>query len=206
MTADGSLSTALSNFVFEKLGLNSFMKETPCDRSEPPYSINKLNYTGWSSGMERFLLICLPFLKLSALFGKQLFFHYKPSVCQCFFIFLRKECPARLPLFKIRGTTNCNIKNTCTAVSCCVEVGKVGRTFEFVLDVDFCNQKFTVGIEKLVEEVSLNMFEYGKNIHQILYLQLSIQSYQFNYMTMWWFLLQVCERKSSSWVSLSFGM
>lgn len=70
MTADGSLSTALSNFVFEKLGLNSFMKETPCDRSEPPYSINKLNYTGWSSGMERFLLICLPFLKLSALFGK----------------------------------------------------------------------------------------------------------------------------------------
>jgi shikimate 5-dehydrogenase len=50
MTADGSLSTALSNFVFEKLGLNSFMKAVPCDRSEPPYSINRLNYTGWSSG------------------------------------------------------------------------------------------------------------------------------------------------------------
>lgn len=68
-----------------------------------------------------------------------------------------------MPLFKIRGTTNCNIKNTCTAVSCCVEVGKVGRTFEFMMDIDFCNQKFTVGIEKLVEEVSLNMFEYGKS-------------------------------------------
>lgn len=53
MTEDGSLSTALSNFVFEKLGLNSFMKETPCDRSEPPYSINKLNYTGWSSGIQK---------------------------------------------------------------------------------------------------------------------------------------------------------
>ena len=107
-------------------------------------------------------------LKLSALFGKKLYcfevLYYNPSVCH-FFLCVCKECPARLPLFKIRGTTNCNIKNTCTAVSCCVEVGKVGRTFEFVLDVDFCNQKFTVGIEKLVEEVSLNMFEYGKNIH-----------------------------------------
>lgn len=79
------------------------------------------------------------------------------------FTFNFKECPANLPLFKIRGTTNCNIKNTCTAVSCCVEVGKVGRTFEFMMDIDFCNQKFTVGIEKLVEEVSLNMFEYGKS-------------------------------------------
>lgn len=48
-------------------------------------------------------------------------------------------------------------------MSCCVEVGKVGRTFEFMMDIDFCNQKFTVGIEKLVEEVSLNMFEYGKS-------------------------------------------
>lgn len=95
--------------------------------------------------------------------------HHVCEINGCFspihsvFNFYFKECPANLPLFKIRGTNNCNIKNTCTAVSCCVEVGKVGRTFEFMMDIDFCNQKFTVGIEKLVEEVSLNMFEYGKS-------------------------------------------
>lgn len=65
MTEDGSLSTALSNFVFEKLGLNSFMKETPCDRSEPPYSINKLNYTGWSSGIQKTLMNSILFDEFS---------------------------------------------------------------------------------------------------------------------------------------------
>lgn len=74
------------------------------------------------------------------------------------------ECPTKLSLFKIRGTTACNIKESCTAVSCCVEVGKLGRTFEVVLDIDFCNQKITFGIEKLTETLSLQMFEFGKYI------------------------------------------
>lgn len=77
------------------------------------------------------------------------------------------ECPTKLSLFKIRGTTACNIKESCTAVSCCVEVGKLGRTFEVVLDIDFCNQKITFGIEKLTETLSLQMFEFGKYIIHI---------------------------------------
>lgn len=77
------------------------------------------------------------------------------------------ECPTKLSLFKIRGTTACNIKESCTAVSCCVEVGKLGRTFEVVLDIDFCNQKITFEIEKLTETLSLQMFEFGKYIIHI---------------------------------------
>lgn len=36
-----------------------------------------------------------------------------------------------------------------------------------VLDIDFCNQKITFGIEKLTETLSLQMFEFGKNIIHI---------------------------------------
>jgi hypothetical protein len=71
------------------------------------------------------------------------------------------DCPVSLSLPKIRGTTVCHITKTCTAISCCVEVGKVSRTFELQLDIDFCNQKLTFGIEKLTETISLQGFEYG---------------------------------------------
>lgn len=49
------------------------------------------------------------------------------------------ECLIKLLLFKIRGIIVCNIKELCIVVSCCVEVGKLGRMFEVVLDIDFCN-------------------------------------------------------------------
>lgn len=79
-----------------------------------------------------------------------------------FIIFIFIECPTQLSLFKIRGTTSCNIKESCTAVSCCIEVGKIGRTFEVELDVDFCNQKMSFGIERLTETLSLQLFEFGQ--------------------------------------------
>ncbi|XP_062593831.1 uncharacterized protein LOC134255325, partial [Saccostrea cucullata] len=121
LSFDGSLSTALATALFKKLGINSFLRSPACERTEPPYSVNKVDISGWSS-----------------------------------------DCPAKMSLPTIRGTTACYIKNTCTAIKCCVEVGKVSRTFEIELDIDFCNQKLTFGIEKLTETVSLQGFEYGK--------------------------------------------
>ena len=50
LSLEGSLSTALSDSLFKLLGIDSFMKEKACSRSEPPYSINKLRENGWSSG------------------------------------------------------------------------------------------------------------------------------------------------------------
>ena len=37
----------------------------------------------------------------------------------------------------------------------------MGRSFEVELDIDFCNQKLTFGVEKLTETLSLQGFEYG---------------------------------------------
>ncbi|XP_062616058.1 uncharacterized protein LOC134277763, partial [Saccostrea cucullata] len=120
LSLEGSLSSALSNSLFKLLGIDSFMKEKSCSRSEKPYSINKLQKDGWSS-----------------------------------------ECPVHIPISQLRGSASCNIKESCTAVSCCIEVGKIGRTFEVELDIDFCNQKITFGIEKLTESLSLQLFDFG---------------------------------------------
>lgn len=50
MSAEESLSTALSDSLFKLLGISSFMKEMSCSRLEAPYAINKLHENGWSSG------------------------------------------------------------------------------------------------------------------------------------------------------------
>lgn len=50
LSLEGSLSTALSDSLFKLLGIDSFIKEKSCSRSEPPYSINQLQENGWSSG------------------------------------------------------------------------------------------------------------------------------------------------------------
>lgn len=51
LSIEGSLSTALSDSLFKLLGIDSFIKEKSCSRSEPPYSINQLQENGWSSGL-----------------------------------------------------------------------------------------------------------------------------------------------------------
>lgn len=50
MTNDGSLSTSLSAALFKKLGIDSFLKDPACDRTESPYNVNKIPQSGWSSG------------------------------------------------------------------------------------------------------------------------------------------------------------
>ena len=50
MSAEESLSTALSDSLFKLLGISSFMKVMSCSRLEAPYAINKLPENGWSSG------------------------------------------------------------------------------------------------------------------------------------------------------------
>lgn len=50
MTYDGSLSTSLSDTLFKKLGIDSFLKNPACDRTESPYNVNKIPQSGWSSG------------------------------------------------------------------------------------------------------------------------------------------------------------
>lgn len=50
LSFDGSLSTALAAALFKKLGIDSFLKDPACDRTESPYSVNKILESGWSSG------------------------------------------------------------------------------------------------------------------------------------------------------------
>lgn len=53
LSFDGSLSTALAAALFKKLGIDSFLKDPACDRTESPYSVNKILQSGWSSGIDK---------------------------------------------------------------------------------------------------------------------------------------------------------
>jgi len=55
------------------------------------------------------------------------------------------------------------IPSHCTAVDCCIDVDFLGRSFHAYLDLDTCNNQFTVGIEKLkLDPVSLLDYKFGR--------------------------------------------
>lgn len=59
LSFDGSLSTALAAALFKKLGIDAFLKSPACERSEAPYSVNRIEQTGWSSGNKVSFTLCL---------------------------------------------------------------------------------------------------------------------------------------------------
>jgi hypothetical protein len=60
---DGSLSSAQATALFKMLGIESFLKNPACDRTESPYSIKKIDQSGWSSGILFKLIIDVMLLK-----------------------------------------------------------------------------------------------------------------------------------------------
>ena len=57
LSFDGSLSTALAAVLFKKLGIDAFLKSPACERTEAPYSVNRIQQTGWSSGNKVFFTL-----------------------------------------------------------------------------------------------------------------------------------------------------
>ena len=43
-----------------------------------------------------------------------------------------------------------------------MEVENLDQTFEVVLDLDFCNQKITFGVERLLQTEALKDFDFGE--------------------------------------------
>lgn len=62
----------------------------------------------------------------------------------------------------LSGDLTCLIKDTCTSVSCCMDVNFLQRAFETYVTIDPCNYLLEVGIEKLYFNVSLNDFTFGR--------------------------------------------
>lgn len=75
-------------------------------------------------------------------------------------------CPSTIELLEIRDTVSCFVNNSCTSISCCVEVENLDQTFGVVLDLDFCNQRITFGVERLLQMEALKDFDFGKGSFQ----------------------------------------
>ncbi|XP_076116682.1 uncharacterized protein LOC143084161 [Mytilus galloprovincialis] len=73
-----------------------------------------------------------------------------------------QDCPLNMTLPKIHSSVSCYIPDYCTGISCCIEVGKIGKSFSTYALMDACNWKLSVGIEKRSFNISLSNYEWGK--------------------------------------------
>lgn len=53
-----------------------------------------------------------------------------------------------------------------------MEVENLDQTFEVVLDLDFCNQRITFGVERLLQTEALKDFDFGEVFAQFFFLQI----------------------------------
>ena len=73
-----------------------------------------------------------------------------------------------MTLPKIHSSVTCYIPDYCTGINCCVEVGKIGKSFNAYALLDGCNWKLSVGVEKRSFNISLTEYEWGKqNVYYV---------------------------------------
>ncbi|XP_063420822.1 uncharacterized protein LOC134706043 [Mytilus trossulus] len=70
-------------------------------------------------------------------------------------------CPLAMSLPKIQSTISCTLPDYCTGVRCCVEVGKIKKSYTVYAEIDGCNMKLSFGIEKRHFEISLLNYQWG---------------------------------------------
>ncbi|XP_052081234.1 uncharacterized protein LOC127719258 [Mytilus californianus] len=75
----------------------------------------------------------------------------------------RTECLQEIQnLPALHDNMNCYIDQTCTAVQCCVDVTELGKALEIGINIDPCDFRLSVRIEKLSFDVTLFDYLWGK--------------------------------------------
>ena len=65
--------------------------------------------------------------------------------------------------------TVCHITESCNSVQCCINVDKIGQSFEASIDIDPCKLILKIRIEKLKFEKSLLDFQWGTPVEMWLF-------------------------------------
>ncbi|VDI03913.1 Hypothetical predicted protein, partial [Mytilus galloprovincialis] len=63
---------------------------------------------------------------------------------------------------KLQWGLSCHITNSCTVLDCCIDIQKLGIAMNFYVNLDTCNNKFTVGIENLNRTISVLNMDFGR--------------------------------------------
>lgn len=67
-----------------------------------------------------------------------------------------------MSLPNLSTSTACHILDTCLGLTCCVENEFLQRTFQIYFELDSCNSKLSIGIEKVFYNTTLIDFKWGK--------------------------------------------
>ena len=62
------------------------------------------------------------------------------------------------------------LKDSCTAIDCCVDVSWLRRTLQMGFNIDFCDFSISGNLEKLTFRINVIGFEYSKYIEDIYFL------------------------------------
>ncbi|VDI08519.1 Hypothetical predicted protein [Mytilus galloprovincialis] len=87
------------------------------------------------------------------------------------------EAGAIMDLPSLQSRLSCHITNSCMGVDCCMDVQKLGLSLNFYLNLDICNNRFTVGVENLNRTISILNIEFG-TIHTFSFMGLLKINYQ----------------------------
>lgn len=68
-------------------------------------------------------------------------------------------------LVSLGAKTRCAISDSCAHVQCCMQSDTIQETLDAYVDVDMCNGKISVGIEKFFWSDRLLSFDYGTIKH-----------------------------------------
>ncbi|VDI11129.1 Hypothetical predicted protein, partial [Mytilus galloprovincialis] len=73
-----------------------------------------------------------------------------------------QDCPVNMTLPRIHSSITCHLSELCTGIKCCIEVGKIKKTFNVFIILDYCLMQLSVGIERKSFEISLLQYKWGQ--------------------------------------------
>ncbi|XP_076089891.1 uncharacterized protein LOC143061777 [Mytilus galloprovincialis] len=74
----------------------------------------------------------------------------------------KKECSDTDVVTNSTNPMTCRLKSDCAAISCCLDEDFISKTFEVFFEIDDCERKIYIGIEKLKFYIPLHDFEFDK--------------------------------------------
>ncbi|VDI01394.1 Hypothetical predicted protein [Mytilus galloprovincialis] len=183
------LSTSMSDLLLEELGIAEYMEPSMCDRGTSPYSPSA---TGWNLTCPESVSLqpitdpvtCHMMESCTAVdccvdmtqIGRS--FHFFLHLDNCYkrlkvgienyfidiaYMNFEFDCGESIgTITTLSGPISCNVPTQCSAVSCCVYIDFLQRSFHASVDIDPCDKKFMISIDDLQLDLCYLKYQWGK--------------------------------------------
>ncbi|WAR05129.1 hypothetical protein MAR_020498 [Mya arenaria] len=72
------------------------------------------------------------------------------------------DCSVDVGLPNLQRNTSCNFDTTCSSFSCCVDIEYIKKMFELRFEIDSCEQRVTIGMERINVYRTFSELKFGK--------------------------------------------